>query len=120
MADDIFSRVHTRSKTPVIRMVRGRGRPLSVRYPLVLTGGSILPPPVKLAELRSSASHPRIPRNRVVQTPPTERSEMRPKDANGVIRKRTLAAAVADAAPDRGAQGCPYVIRGFIRHTSYA
>eukprot|EP00955_Chlamydomonas_euryale_P089737 364490-Chlamydomonas_euryale.AAC.8 len=40
MADNAFSQVHTRSKRSVIRLVWGRGRPLSVRYPLVLTGGS--------------------------------------------------------------------------------
>eukprot|EP00955_Chlamydomonas_euryale_P041677 352078-Chlamydomonas_euryale.AAC.5 len=44
MADGVFSRVHTWSKRPVIRLVWGRGRPLSVRYPLVLTEGSSPPP----------------------------------------------------------------------------
>eukprot|EP00955_Chlamydomonas_euryale_P059194 357303-Chlamydomonas_euryale.AAC.1 len=72
MVDGVFSGVHTRSKRPVIRLVWGRGRPLSVRYPLLLTAGSRPPPPpVKLADLRSSVSHPRIPPNRVVRTPET-------------------------------------------------
>eukprot|EP00955_Chlamydomonas_euryale_P038287 351058-Chlamydomonas_euryale.AAC.12 len=59
MADACFR--GTRSKRPVIHLVWGRGRPLSVRYPLVLPGRGGLDPPVKLADLWSSASHSRIP-----------------------------------------------------------